>query len=69
MKCGVVGFLYSCLLLPMRFADPTNLKDFSCFVQQTDEALEIRKEFFEDEKLLKRFKFLLNYFDRKGFLD
>lgn len=68
-KCGVIGFMYSCLLLPMRFTDPSAMKDLSCLVQQTDEALRFRKELFADNSLKKRFQFLLNYFDRKGFLD
>lgn len=68
-KCGVIGFLYSCLLLPMRFADSTAVNDLSCLVKQSEEALEFRRQLFADETLMKRFEFLLNYFDRKGFLD
>lgn len=69
LKCGVIGFMYSCLLLPMRFADASSLKDISALVEQTDEAINIRREMFADSSLKQRFQFLLNYFDRKGFLD
>lgn len=69
LKCGVIGFMYSCLLLPMRFADASSLKDISALVEQTDDALMIRKELFCDPALKQRFQFLLKYFDRKGFLD
>lgn len=67
LRCGVIGFLYSCLLLPMRFS--SSPRDLSALVDQSEEALEIRKQLFSDEALKKRFQFLLNYFDRKGFLD
>lgn len=69
LKCGVIGFMYSCLLLPLRFADSTSMADLSCLVLQSDEALKCRKELFSDRFLLKRFEFLLGYFDRKGFLE
>lgn len=68
-KCGVIGFMYSCLLLPMRFADSSTVNDLSGLVKQSDEALEFRKRLFDDKTLMNRFEFLLNYFDRKGFLD
>lgn len=68
LKCGVIGFVYSCLLLPMRFAD-ASVKDLSCLVQQTEDALSIRQELYNNEGLKKRLQFLLRYFDRKGFLD
>jgi Ecdysteroid kinase-like family len=69
LKCGVIGFMYSSLLLPLRFANSTSIADLSCLVLQSEEALECRKELFSDRFLLKRFEFLLNYYDRKGFLE
>ena len=68
LKCGVIGFMYSSLLLPMRFAGDS-VKDLSFLVQQTEDALKARQELFNDASVKKRFQFLLNYFDRKGFLD
>lgn len=67
LRCGIIGFIYSCLLLPMRFF--SSPRDLSALVDKSKESLEIRKTLFSDEALKKRFKFLLNYFDRKGFLD
>lgn len=67
LRCGVIGVLYSFLLLPMRFSRTS--RDLSALVDQSNEALEVRKELFSDEGLKKRFQFLLNYFDRKGFLE
>lgn len=68
-KCGVIGFMYSTLLLPLRFANLSTVKELSGLVQQSEEALAFRKELFSEESLKTRFQFLLNYFDRKGFLD
>lgn len=69
LKCGVIGFMYSCLLLPMRFGNTSSLKDISALVELTDEALKIRREVFADPSLKERFQFLLNYCFRKGILD
>lgn len=67
LRCGVVGVLYSSLLLPMRFSKSS--KDLSALIDGSREALEVRKDIFADEGLKQRLSFLMNYFDRKGFLD
>ena len=67
LRCGVVGVLYSSLLLPMRFSKSS--KDLSALIDGSNEALEVRKVLFADEGLKQRLSFLMNYFDRKGFLD
>ncbi|CRL04590.1 CLUMA_CG017658, isoform A [Clunio marinus] len=69
LKCGVIGFVYSCLLLPIRFAAPALLKDMSAFVEETEDSLMIRKELFKNFMLKDRLRFLLYYFDRKGVLE
>lgn len=69
LKSGVIGVLFSCLLLPMRFADSCEQKDLRVLVQQSEEALKSRKELFSDPDMKQRFRFLLSFFDRKGFLD
>lgn len=50
MKSGIIGVLYTFLLLPMRFSLNSLKND-------------------EDTEAEEKLKYLLNYFDRKGFLD
>jgi hypothetical protein len=51
----------------MRFAKSS--VELKGLLENSKQAAEIRKELFSDETLKKRLEFLVDYFDRKGFLE
>ncbi|CAO1442433.1 unnamed protein product [Diamesa tonsa] len=69
LKRGIVGVIYSTLLIPLRFAENINVKELTGLVTSTDEGLSFRDGLYESSQLQERMMFLLNYFDRKGLLD
>lgn len=70
LKRGIVGVIYSTLLIPMRFAaEHINVKELTGLVTSTDEGFAFRDGLYESSQLQQRMMFLLNYFDRKGLLD
>jgi len=68
LKRGLIGVIYSFLLLPMRFTQDVP-QDLRGLIRETSEALSYRRNLFRNPTMIERFRFLLNYFDRKGMLD
>jgi hypothetical protein len=69
LKCGVVGVIYSFLLIPLRFLDASKNQNLLILVDDSLDSQEARKKMFENLEIKERLKFLLDYYDRKGFLD
>lgn len=66
LKCGVVGFMYACLLLPMRFHRvPAGLIDDEAHGAVGEEKSRVSQH----PELKNRIEFLVKYCERKGIFD
>lgn len=68
LKRGYNGLIFTSVLLPLRFLENTENADLNGLLDDTDSAKEFRKQMFETPKLEARMRFLLDFYDRKGFL-
>jgi Ecdysteroid kinase-like family len=69
MKKGIVGLIFAMLINALRVVDDTADADLSSLLLDTETALKFREKMFQHPKYADRMQYLLQYFDRKGYLD
>ena len=69
LRKGIIGVMYSTFLIPLRLLEDTSQADYNGLLGNTDEARAFRKSLFGHPKYQERMEYLLDYYDRKGFLD
>ncbi|XP_001648774.2 uncharacterized protein LOC5564428 [Aedes aegypti] len=69
LRKGFVGIMFVTFLIPLRLIEDTANADLGNLLGSTPEAMEFRRNMFSHPKYQGRMEYLLNYFDRKGYLD
>ncbi|XP_058818073.1 uncharacterized protein LOC131681334 [Topomyia yanbarensis] len=69
LRKGFIGVMYSTFLIPLRLIEDTANADLGNLLGSTEEAMHFRRQLFKHPKYQERMEYLLNYYDRKGFLD
>jgi thiamine kinase-like enzyme len=69
LKKGMVGVIYSMFLVALLLVEDTANADLSNLLFDTEQALEFRKIMFQHPKYRRRMEYLLDYYDRKGYLE
>ncbi|XP_055605522.1 uncharacterized protein LOC129753701 [Uranotaenia lowii] len=69
LRKGFVGIMFATFLIPLRLMEDTASADLGNLLASTSEAVEFRRKLFDQPRYQSRMEYLLNYFDRKGYLD
>jgi hypothetical protein len=69
LKKGMVGVIYSMFLVALLLVEDTANADLSHLLNNTEKALQFRKMMFQHPKYRRRMEYLLDFFDRRGFLE
>ncbi|XP_039429593.1 uncharacterized protein LOC120413008 [Culex pipiens pallens] len=69
LRKGFIGVMYSTFLLPLRVIEDTASADLGNLLGSNEEAVQFRGSLYQNPHYQRRMEYLLNYFDRKGYLD
>uniref|UniRef100_A0A8W7PPC6 CHK kinase-like domain-containing protein n=1 Tax=Anopheles coluzzii TaxID=1518534 RepID=A0A8W7PPC6_ANOCL len=69
LRKGHNGVMFSTFLIPLRLLEDTANADLGGLLGRTEEAIAFRKRLFSHPKYQDRMEYLLNFYDRKGYLD
>uniref|UniRef100_A0A182N4H1 CHK domain-containing protein n=1 Tax=Anopheles dirus TaxID=7168 RepID=A0A182N4H1_9DIPT len=69
LRKGHNGVMFTTFLIPLRLLEDTANADLGGLLGKTEEAVAFRKRLFSHPKYQDRMEYLLNFFDRKGYLD
>ncbi|KAL1377387.1 hypothetical protein pipiens_016299 [Culex pipiens pipiens] len=69
LRKGFIGVMYATFLLPLRVIEDTASADLGNLLGSNEEAVQFRGSLYQNPRYQRRMEYLLNYFDRKGYLD
>ncbi|XP_055641323.1 uncharacterized protein LOC129778453 [Toxorhynchites rutilus septentrionalis] len=69
LRKGFVGIMFATFLIPLRLMEDTTNADLGNLLSMSAEAVNFRRQIFSHPNYQCRMEYLLNYFDRKGYLD
>ncbi|KFB37117.1 AGAP003766-PA-like protein [Anopheles sinensis] len=69
LRKGHNGVMFSTFLIPLRLLEDTSNADLGGLLGTTEEAIAFRKRLFSHPRYQDRMEYLLNFYDRKGYLD
>ncbi|XP_039429594.1 uncharacterized protein LOC120413009 [Culex pipiens pallens] len=69
LRKGFVGIMFVTFLIPLRLIEDTASADLGHLLGSSAEAVDFRRRMFSHPKYQGRMEYLLQYFDRKGYLD
>lgn len=69
LRKGFIGVMYATFLLPLRVIEDTASADLGHLLGSNEEAVQFRGSLYQNPRYQRRMEYLLNYFDRKGYLE
>ncbi|XP_058063032.1 uncharacterized protein LOC131212952 [Anopheles bellator] len=69
LRKGHNGVMFSTFLIPLRLLEDTTNADLGGLLGRSEEAIAFRARLFSQPRYQDRMEYLLNYYDRKGYLD
>ncbi|ETN60248.1 Juvenile hormone-inducible protein [Anopheles darlingi] len=69
LRKGHNGVMFSTFLIPLRLLEDTANADLGGLLGRSEEAIAFRQRLFSHPRYQDRMEYLLNFYDRKGYLD